>query len=185
MVCTYSIAVNVDITNLKGQKLYPAMIWLLIKTVNDMPEFRTCLTSEGIGIYDDTLINQEMIRKTFSFPGSNLGRAGMIYRIEDFRMTKPMHEPAMAHCMIHGAGVFGDEIYAAEVSFAMQQVYDRFYVWVRLTRDEYDAFPGNRDILRPLMEESSRILLRHGGLYKDIAAFDSTLPGSDVKEMKR
>ena len=45
VVCTYSAVVNLDITNLKGQKLYPAMIWLLTKTVNDMPEFRTSLTS--------------------------------------------------------------------------------------------------------------------------------------------
>ena len=29
VVCTYSVAVNLDITNLKGQKLYPAMIWVL------------------------------------------------------------------------------------------------------------------------------------------------------------
>ena len=113
----------------------------------------------------------------------------MIYHIEDFRMTKPMHESQMAYCMIHGAGVFGNEVYAAEVSFAMQQVYDRYYVWVRLTRDEYNAFPGNRDTLRPLMEENNRILLRHGGLYKDIKFFDSGLlgpaPQGNVKDMKR
>ena len=69
VVCTYSVAVNLDITNLKGQKLYPAMIWLLTKTVNDMPEFRTSLTSEGLGIYDDmhpmyTVFNKE--NKNFS-----------------------------------------------------------------------------------------------------------------------
>ena len=113
----------------------------------------------------------------------------MIYHIEDFRMTKPMHESQMAYCMIHGAGVFGDEVYAAEVSFAMQQVYDRYNVWVRLTRDEYNAFPGNRDTLRPLMEESNRILLRRGGFCKDITFFDSGLlgpaPQGNVKDMKR
>ena len=43
VICTYSTVVNIDITNLKEQKLYPAMIWLLTKTVNDMPEFRTSL----------------------------------------------------------------------------------------------------------------------------------------------
>ena len=64
VVCTYSAVVNVDITRLKGQKLYPAMIWLLTKTVNAMPEFRTSLTVEGLGIYDDmhpmyTVFNQE------------------------------------------------------------------------------------------------------------------------------
>ena len=52
VVCSYSVAVNVDITALRGEKLYPAMIWLLTKTVNDMPEFRTCLTEAGPGIYD-------------------------------------------------------------------------------------------------------------------------------------
>ena len=69
VVCTYSAVVNIDITNLKREKLYPAMIWLLTKTVNDMPEFRTSLTPEGLGIYDDmhpmyTVFNQE--NKNFS-----------------------------------------------------------------------------------------------------------------------
>lgn len=69
VVCTYSAVVNIDITRLKGQKLYPAMIWLLTKTVNDMPEFRTVLTPDGPGIYDDmhpmyTVFNKE--KKTFS-----------------------------------------------------------------------------------------------------------------------
>ena len=69
VVCSYSVTVNIDITNLKGHSLYPAMIWLLTKTVNDMPEFRTCLTEEGPGIYDSmhpmyTLFNKE--KKNFS-----------------------------------------------------------------------------------------------------------------------
>ena len=69
VVCTYSAVVNIDITNLQGQKLYPAMIWLLTKTVNAMPEFRTSLTAEGLGIYDDmhpmyTVFNEE--NKKFS-----------------------------------------------------------------------------------------------------------------------
>ena len=67
--CTYSATVNLDITNLKGCRLYPAMIWLLTQTVNQMPEFRTALTDEGLGIYDQmhpayTIFNQES--KTFS-----------------------------------------------------------------------------------------------------------------------
>ena len=45
------------------------MIWLLTKTVNDMPEFRTCMTEDGPGIYDDmhpmyTVFNKE--KKSFS-----------------------------------------------------------------------------------------------------------------------
>lgn len=67
--CTYSATVHLDITNLKGQRLYPAMIWLLTETVNLFSEFRTVLTSEGLGIYDTmhpayTVFNTE--RKTFS-----------------------------------------------------------------------------------------------------------------------
>lgn len=67
--CTYSVTVNLDITNLKGQRLYPAMIWLLTQTVNAFPEFRTALTDEGLGIYDKmhpayTIFNKEC--KTFS-----------------------------------------------------------------------------------------------------------------------
>ena len=69
VVCTFSATVNVDITALKGQRLYPAMIWLLTKTVNEMPEFRTSLTGEGLGIYDSmhpmyTVFNKE--NKNFS-----------------------------------------------------------------------------------------------------------------------
>ena len=69
VVCGYSITVNVDITPLVGQQLYPAMIWLLTKTVNEMPEFRTTLTKDGPGIYDSmhpmyTVFNKE--NKNFS-----------------------------------------------------------------------------------------------------------------------
>ena len=69
VICSYSVVVNVDITPLKEQRLYPAMIWLLTKTVNEMPEFRTCLTEDGPGIYDSmhpmyTVFNKE--KKTFS-----------------------------------------------------------------------------------------------------------------------
>lgn len=52
VVCTFSITVNLDITCLEGERLYPVMIWLLTKTVNEMPEFRTSLTKEGLGVYD-------------------------------------------------------------------------------------------------------------------------------------
>lgn len=69
VVCGYSITINVDITPLVGQQLYPAMIWLLTKTVNEMPEFRTTLTKDGPGIYDSmhpmyTVFNKE--NKNFS-----------------------------------------------------------------------------------------------------------------------
>lgn len=69
VVCTYSITVNLDITNLKGQRLYPALIWLITKTVNEMPEFRTSLTKDGLGVYDSmhpmyTVFNKQ--NKNFS-----------------------------------------------------------------------------------------------------------------------
>ena len=52
IACGYSMTVHLDITNLAGYRLYPAMIWLLTDTVNRFPEFRTALTAEGLGIYD-------------------------------------------------------------------------------------------------------------------------------------
>jgi chloramphenicol O-acetyltransferase type A len=69
VVCSYSITVNLDITGLRDARLYPAMIWLLTKTVNEMPEFRTSLTKDGLGIYDNmhpmyTVFNKE--NKNFS-----------------------------------------------------------------------------------------------------------------------
>ena len=101
----------------------------------------------------------------------------MIYHKEDFRLTKPAREPDLQYCMIHGLGVFGNEVFAADVSFAMMQVYDRYEAYVRLTKDEYDAFPDNWEALRPLMDDSSRILLTYGGIGRDITAFDSDLLG--------
>ena len=101
----------------------------------------------------------------------------MIYQKEDFRLTKTARETHLAYCMIHGLGVFGNEVFAANVSFAIQQVYDRYEAYVRLTKEEYNAFPGNLDALRPLMEDSSRILLTYGDMGKDITAFDSDLLG--------
>lgn len=69
VVCSYSITVNLDITNLKGQQLYPAMLWLLTDTVNDYEAFRTQETAGGVGVFDTmhpsyTIFDQE--RKTFS-----------------------------------------------------------------------------------------------------------------------
>lgn len=64
VVCSYSTTVNLDITNLKGRRLYPTILWLLTKAVNQMPEFRTAHTNEGVVIYDDmhpayTIFNKE------------------------------------------------------------------------------------------------------------------------------
>lgn len=67
--CSYSMTVNVDITALGAHKLYPAMIWLLTRTVNEIPEFRMALVDGVLGVYDDmhpayTVFNKES--KTFS-----------------------------------------------------------------------------------------------------------------------
>ena len=52
VVCSYSLCVDLDITGLRGQRLYPAMLWLLADTVNAREEFRTDLTPQGVGVYD-------------------------------------------------------------------------------------------------------------------------------------
>ncbi|MCI8525225.1 MAG: type A chloramphenicol O-acetyltransferase [Oscillospiraceae bacterium] len=62
--CTYAATVRMDVTGLKGQWLYPAMLWLLTQTVNQMPEFRTSHTEAGLGVYDEmhpayTVLNRE------------------------------------------------------------------------------------------------------------------------------
>lgn len=69
VICSYSMTVNIDISNLRNQKLYPTMLWLLTKTVNEFPEFRTALTEKGLGIFDTmlpayTIFNKE--NKNFS-----------------------------------------------------------------------------------------------------------------------
>ena len=67
--CSYSACVNLDISRLNGHRLYPAMLWLLAQTVKELPEFRTALTDEGLGYFDEmhpayTIFHQD--RKTFS-----------------------------------------------------------------------------------------------------------------------
>ena len=69
VVCSYSLTANIDITRIKEERLYPAMLWLLTDTVNEMKEFRTSISSEGIGRFDSmhpsyTIFNKQ--RETFS-----------------------------------------------------------------------------------------------------------------------
>ena len=69
VVCTYSITANVDITNIREQKIYPTMLWLLTSTINDFEEFRTHFSSDGVGIFEKmnpsyTIFNKE--NKNFS-----------------------------------------------------------------------------------------------------------------------
>lgn len=47
--CTYSMTVKLDITALRqaGDKLYPAMLYLLTGTVNSFPQFRMNLRPDG------------------------------------------------------------------------------------------------------------------------------------------
>jgi len=52
VTCTYSLNTDIDITNIRSEKLYPRMLWLLTDTVNDYAEFRTHLSPEGVGIFD-------------------------------------------------------------------------------------------------------------------------------------
>lgn len=69
VVCSYSLTVNLDVTPLKGEKLYPAMLYLLTSTVNEIKEFRTSQSADGVGYFTDmlpsyTIFNRE--KKNFS-----------------------------------------------------------------------------------------------------------------------
>ena len=75
VVCTYSTTVNIDITPLDGHRLYPAMIWLLTRTVNTMPEFRTALSKNGPGIYD----RMNPAYTVFNKEGKNFSRLWLEY----------------------------------------------------------------------------------------------------------
>ena len=75
--CTYSVTVNIDITGLMAFKrkynarLYPLLIYVLSKAVNNHEEFRTAQNARGeIGVWDElvpcyTVFHEET--KTFSF----------------------------------------------------------------------------------------------------------------------
>lgn len=91
VICSYSAVVDLDITRLKGQRLYPAMLWLLTRTVNQMPEFRTALRPEGPGIYDEmhpayTLFNDQ---------GKNFTCVWTAYR-EEYRAFLQAYEKDVA-----------------------------------------------------------------------------------------
>ena len=67
--CSYSVTVELDITPLKEQKLYPAMIYLLTNTVNEFEQFRMCIEEDGLGVFETmnpsyTVFNAE--HKNFS-----------------------------------------------------------------------------------------------------------------------
>ena len=56
--CTYSITTKIEITQIKkqNQKLYPAMLYCITKTVNQFEEFRTSINQTGeLGIFDSML----------------------------------------------------------------------------------------------------------------------------------
>lgn len=62
--CTYSTTVNIDISPLENQKIYPKMLYLLTKTVNQFEEFRTQLVHDEVVIFDEimpayTILNPE------------------------------------------------------------------------------------------------------------------------------
>ena len=53
--CTYSLTRELEITRLKasGEKLYPAMLYLLTRVINRHEEFRMALDGQGNpGVYD-------------------------------------------------------------------------------------------------------------------------------------
>ncbi|MBQ8554585.1 MAG: type A chloramphenicol O-acetyltransferase [Clostridia bacterium] len=51
--CTYTVTVQLDITALQDQRLYPTMLWLLTRAVNTHEAFRTTVTPQGPGIFSD------------------------------------------------------------------------------------------------------------------------------------
>lgn len=50
--CSYSLTAEIDVTNLAGEKFYPAMLWLITSAVNALPAFRMDRTAAGLGVYD-------------------------------------------------------------------------------------------------------------------------------------
>ena len=62
ILCTYSITVNIDISeiiafkNKNNTKLYPLLIYILTKAVNNHEEFRTAINDKGeLGVWDTLL----------------------------------------------------------------------------------------------------------------------------------
>lgn len=69
VVCSYALTMDIDITNIQHEKIYPTMLWLLTDTVNAYEEFRTHLSPDGVGIFDSmnpsyTIFNEK--NKNFS-----------------------------------------------------------------------------------------------------------------------
>lgn len=105
VVCTYSTTVNLDITPLEGQRLYPAMIWLLTRTVNTMPEFRTALSKNGPGIHD----RMNPAYTVFNREGKNFSRLWLEYTdsyrafLADYEANEKAYTPSRKFSPRQGA----------------------------------------------------------------------------------
>ena len=53
VVCSYSLTTELDVTPLSGRRLYPALLWLLTATVNELPAFRTSLMDGEPVVFSD------------------------------------------------------------------------------------------------------------------------------------
>lgn len=61
---SYSVCVNIEITAIIKEKLYPAMLFLLTKTANEFDEFKTEIVNDEIVVFDrvcprHTLLNDK------------------------------------------------------------------------------------------------------------------------------
>lgn len=84
LCCTYSLTVNIDITNLKtavrqmNKKIYPVQIYMIASIVNQYKEFRMDINSYGeLGYWDEvnpsyTVFNKD--NETFSSIWTNYSR---------------------------------------------------------------------------------------------------------------
>lgn len=89
--CSYSATVNMDVSDLKGRKIYPAMIWLLTKTVNSIEQFRTALKGETLGIYGSmhpsfTIFNEKT--KRFSSVWAEFSESYSEFNTDYLRVTE-------------------------------------------------------------------------------------------------
>ena len=53
VVCSYSLTTELNVTPLSGRRLYPALLWLLTATVNELPAFRTSLMDGEPVLFSD------------------------------------------------------------------------------------------------------------------------------------
>ena len=94
VVCSYSLTTELNVTPLSGRRLYPALLWLLTATVNELPAFRTSLMDGEPVLFSDMHPSYTVFHRqteTFSVLWTEFDR--------DYKVFEKAYEADAARCL--------------------------------------------------------------------------------------